>query len=187
MCSSLSWAASKKKKKGDEEPVTQVLDFPKDPPAAIVADASRMTFFISALSAKGLLSAQIRDAIRNLMGQSRGAQIVKLRAFVAGSGDLRRVPSLVSEIFTDKRLPLPAVTVVQVGALPLTGAQVLIEATAVDRKPTNPNGLAFIGGQPGSASGVGARLASMLGKASIRAQSVRQVTCFLDGLEFESS
>ncbi len=41
-------------------------------------------------------------------------------------------------------MPLPVVTVVQVGALPLTGVQVVMEATAVARKPVNPHGLAFL-------------------------------------------
>src|SRR3954451_3235618 len=119
------WSAPKKKKKNEEE-ITQTLEEPKDPPSAVVVDASRLTYFVSPLSAKGLLSQQVRDALKNLLGQVHGAQIMKIRAFVAGSGDLRRVPALTSEIFTDKKLPLPAVTVVQVGALPLTGAQVVL-------------------------------------------------------------
>src|SRR3954470_13981441 len=129
----LLWSAPKKKKKDDEE-ITQTLAEPKDPPAATVADANRLSFFVSPLSAKGLLSQQLRDALRNLLAQARGSQIVKIRAFVAGSGDLRRVPAVVSEKFKDKRHTIHAVSVVQVGALPLVGAQVILEATASDRK-----------------------------------------------------
>src|SRR5689334_6912078 len=139
----LSWSAPKKKKKKDEEEITQTLDEPKDPPPAITADASKLVFFSTPLSAKGLLSAQIKDAIKSLLSQTHGVRIVKIRAFVAGSGDLRRVPALVSEIFTDKKLALPVVSVVQVGALPLTGAQVILEATATDKRTVNPNGVAF--------------------------------------------
>src|SRR4051794_33765047 len=83
--SSLS-SAPKKKKKGDEE-ITQTLEEPKDPPSAVVADASRLTFFVSPLSAKGLLSQQVRDALKNLLGQVHGSPVMKIRAFVAGSGD----------------------------------------------------------------------------------------------------
>lgn len=138
--------AARKKKKEPEE-ITQTLEVPKDPPPAVVAEASRLVFHVSALSAKGLLSQQVRDALRDLQRQVRGASIVKLRAFVAGSGDLRRVQAIVSETFTERRQPLPALSVVQVGSLPMVGAQVVLESISVARKPVNPHGLAFISGQ----------------------------------------
>src|SRR3989442_8290288 len=95
-----------KKKKPEELP--QTLDLPKDPPATVTAETSRLVFHVSPLSAKGLLSQQVRDALKALLKSSNGATIVKLRAFLAGSGDLRRVTAIVSETFTDKHLPLPA-------------------------------------------------------------------------------
>ncbi len=174
-----------KKKKKDEEPVTQTLEIPKDPPPAVVADASRLTFFVTPLSAKGLLSQQVRDAVKSLLSQTRGAQVVKIRAFVAGSGDLRRVPSVVSELFTEKRLALPAVSAVQVGALPLVGAQVQLQAIAVDKKVVNPKGLAFVSGQAGDAKEAGPRLVKALADAGLKPESVRAVTCFVDSLDFE--
>ena len=85
------------------------------------------------LSAKGLLSQQTRDALKSLLHSNHGP-IVKLRAFVAGSGDLRRVGEIAGEMFLEKHMPLPALTVAQVGALPLEGAQMVMEATEVDRK-----------------------------------------------------
>ena len=105
-----------KKKK---EEATQTLEAPKEPPAAVTAETSRLIFQVSPLSAKGLLSQQVRDALKALLKSANGATIVKLRAFVAGSGDLRRVQAIAGEIFTERRLPLPALSVVQVGALPL--------------------------------------------------------------------
>lgn len=186
--SALSWSApKKKKKKGDEEPVTQTLEIPKDPPPAMVADASRLTFFVSPLSNKGLLTAQIRDAVKSLLSQTKGAQIVKIRAFVAGSGDLRRVPSVVSELFTDKKLQLPAVSAVQVGALPMVGAQVQLQAIGVDKKVLNPKGVAFVSGQAGSAKDAGPRLVKALTDSGLKAESVRQITCFVDSLDFEGT
>jgi enamine deaminase RidA (YjgF/YER057c/UK114 family) len=152
-----------------------------------VADASRLVFFVSPLSAKGLLTAQVRDAVKSLLSQTRGAQIVKIRAFVAGSGDLRRVPSVVSELFTEKRLALPAVSAVQVGALPMTGAQVQLQAIGLDKKPVNPKGLAFVSGQAGNAAEAGARLTKALADHGLKPESVRQVTCFVDSLDFEGS
>src|SRR5437763_12827086 len=109
-----------KKKKPEE--ITQTLELPKDPPATITAETSRLVFHVSPLSAKGLLSQQVRDALKALLKSTGGATVVKLRAFVAGSGDLRRVPAIVSETFALKHLPLPAGRVIQVGALPLEGA-----------------------------------------------------------------
>lgn len=140
-------ASGQKKKKGDEEPATQTLPLLKDPPAAVVAETGRLVFHVSPLSNKGLLSQQVRDALKALLRDTHGATIVKLRAFVAGSGDMRRVPAIVSETFTEHKLALPAVSTIEVGALPLEGAQVVIESVAVDKKTTNPNGLAFYSAQ----------------------------------------
>jgi enamine deaminase RidA (YjgF/YER057c/UK114 family) len=140
-------ALSKKKKKGDEEPATQVLQLPKEPPLAIVAETSRLVFHVTPLSAKGLLSAQVREALKALPRITGGATVVKLRAFVAGSGDLRRVQSIVSETFTVRRWPLPVLSVVQVGGLPLEGAQVVFESISMAKKEVNPHGLVFLAGQ----------------------------------------
>lgn len=141
-------ASAQKGKKKTEEPVTQTLPVLKDPPGAISAETARLVFHVSPLSNKGLLSQQVRDALKALLRDTHGAAIVKLRAFVAGSGDMRRISTIVSETFTDRKLPLPAVSTIEVGALPLEGAQVVIESIAVDRKNVNPNGLAFYSAQP---------------------------------------
>jgi hypothetical protein len=114
----------------------------------------------------------VRDALKALDRDNRGAQIVKLRAFVAGTGDMRRVQQIVSEVFTDKKQPLPALTTVQVGGLPLEGAQVVIESVSADKRPVNPTGLAFLSAR--SVDGLKA------------AGDMLRVTCFLtslDGLE----
>ena len=140
--------AQKGKKKTNEEPVTQTLPVLKDPPGAISAETARLVFHVSPLSSKGLLSQQVRDALKALLHDTRGAGIVKLRAFVSGSGDMRRVSTIVSETFTEHKLPLPAVSTIEVGALPLEGSQVVIESIAVDKKTVNPNGLAFYSAQP---------------------------------------
>ena len=107
----------------------------------------------------------MRDALRALQGRTRGATIVKLRAFVAGSGDLRRVRDLVSETFTERRQPLPVLSLVQAGALPLEGAQVVIESTALAKKEVNPSG-----------AGVHRRAGGVLGPAArSRAAAGRKV------------
>jgi enamine deaminase RidA (YjgF/YER057c/UK114 family) len=141
-------AAAQKGKKKTDEPVTQTLPVLKDPPSAISAETAHLVFHVSPLSNKGLLSQQVRDALKALLRDTHGAAIVKLRAFVAGSGDMRRIPTIVSETFADHKLALPAVSTIEVGALPLEGAQVVIESIAVDRKNVNPNGLGFYSAQP---------------------------------------
>ena len=141
-------APAQKNKKKTEEPVTQTLPLLKDPPSAVAAETDKLVFQVSPLSNKGLLSQQVRDALKALLRDNHGAAIVKLRAFVAGSGDMRRVPTIVSETFTDHKLALPAVSTIEVGALPMEGAQVVIESVAVEKKTVNPNGLAFYSAQP---------------------------------------
>ena len=178
--SSDALAADKKKKKPKKEPpeITQVLELPKDPPLTVVAQTERLVFHVSPLSAKGLLSQQIRDAVKALWNANRGAQIVKVRAFVAGSGDMRRVPAIVSEMFTDKRQPLPAVSVIQVGGLPLDGAQVVLESVGVDKKTVNPNGIAFVSGQAATAADPVGPL-----QAAMKGFEPRAITCFLNVLD----
>src|SRR5438128_9661211 len=180
-----------KKKK---EEITQTLELPKDPPASVTAETARLVFHVSPLSSKGLLSQQVRDALKALLKSTGGASIVKLRAFVAGSGDLRRVQAIVSEVFTEKKLALPALSVVQVGGLPLDGAQVAIESIAVARKTVNPLGLVFISGQAASsderiqkvaplAQKSAAALKTALLAAGSAPADVLRVTCFCSSLE----
>jgi len=187
-------AQKQKRKKRAEEEVTQVLELPKELPSVVAADSARLVFHVSPLSARGLLSQQVRDSLRNLLQQVRGATIVKLRGFVAGSGDIRRVQSLVSETFTERRLPLPALSVVRVGALPLDGAQVVLESVAAERKAVNPHGLAFLSGQPAVAAEplapLGplaeqslARLRAALAAAGLSPADVLRATCYLSRLD----
>jgi enamine deaminase RidA (YjgF/YER057c/UK114 family) len=179
------------KKKKEEE--TQVLQLPKDPPSAITAETRRLVFQVTPLSAKGLLSQQTRDALKWLLHSNNGATVVKLRAFVAGSGDLRRVRELVSETFTEHRQPLPVLSVVQVGALPMEAAQVVIEATEVAKKPAGEYGLVYISGQAATAAEPLdpvlplaeqsiARVATAVKAAGSEPGDVSRVTCFMSSL-----
>ncbi len=177
-----------------EEPPTQTLEIPKEPPQAVVAETGRLVFYVSPLSSKGLLSQQVRDALKALTGQAGRSAIVKLRAFVAGTGDIRRVQAIVSETFTARKQQIPAITVVQVGALPIAGVQVLMEATAVSRQVVHPNGLAFIAGQSVEESGLPSRLLplaqkampklrSALSAAGLEGKDVVQATCVMTSMD----
>jgi len=162
-----------KKPKEDKEPITQTLAVPREPPAAVSAETGKLVFHVSPLSAKGLLSQQIRDALKALDRANGGATIVKLRAFVAGGGDLRRVAAIVAEEFPAKK-PLPAVSTIQVGALPLEGAQVVIESVSLDKKTVNPVGLAFFSAQS---------VTQLRTEATTLRAELLRITCFLSSLD----
>ena len=180
----LSESKQKKKKKDTE---TQTLPPVRELPNIVEAATDRLTFEVSPLSAKGLLSQQTRDALKELLRTSRGT-IVKLRAFVAGSGDLRRVGELTADAFTDKHQPLPALSVVQVGGLPLTNAQIVIEATELDKRPVNPNGVAFVSGQSAASLTQSIdHLKIALHGAGLEPTDTLRVTCFVSSLDDEKS
>ncbi len=171
--------AQKRKSKKDEEPPTQVLPPEPEPPDAVSAETARLSFQVSPLSAKGLLSQQVRDALKALMRDNRGAQIVKIRAFVSGSGDLRRVQQIVGEEFTDRKIALPAVSTIQVGGLPMVGAQVVLEASSVEKRTTGAQELTFVAGADAPS---GSASIEELKKAAGGLDLLR-VTCFLTSLD----
>jgi enamine deaminase RidA (YjgF/YER057c/UK114 family) len=177
-------AQKRKKKKPEEEPRPQALEVLPDPPEAVVTEPGRLSFQVSPLSDKGLLSQQVHDALKVLARLNHGVPIVKLRAFVAGSGDLRRVKDIVAEDFTEKKQSLPAVSTIQVGALPLPGAQVVIEAVSSEKRVVNPSGVAFLSaGESANPAAAVAQLQSSINGASIKAADVLRVTCFLSSLD----
>jgi enamine deaminase RidA (YjgF/YER057c/UK114 family) len=192
ICALAVTAPAQRKKKKEEE--TQTLQLPKELPAAVSGDPRRMSFHVTPLSSKGLLSQQIRDALKAAARDAGSDTVLKIRAFVAGSGDLRRVRDLVSEVFTDRRQPLPVLSLVQSGGLPMEGAQVVLEVTSAGRKEVNPNGLAFISAQIAASENPLDPAAPLAEKsvASLRRavkgvgsepSDVLRVTCFLSSLE----
>lgn len=187
----MALSAAKKNKKEEE---TQALQLPRELPITTVGETRRLLFYTTPLSAKGLLSQQIRDALKALERQAGGNTVLHIRAFVAGSGDLRRVRELVSEIFTDRRQPLPALSLIQAGGLPLDGAQVVLEAIAAGKKDLYSGGLAFISAPAAfSASPLDpvvplveqslTRLQQAVRSAALDASDVLRVTCFLSSLD----
>jgi enamine deaminase RidA (YjgF/YER057c/UK114 family) len=153
-----------------------------DPPGAVLAATERLVFHTSPLSSRGLLSEQVRDALKALDKANGGAVFLKLRAFVAGTGDMRRVAAIVTEEFTDKKWPLPAITTVLVGGLPLENAQVVIEAVSEEKsKSVNPGGLAFLSAQEGAtAEEAVAKFGAALKAAGAEAA---RITCFSESMQ----
>ncbi len=176
-------AQKNKKKKPDVEPRPQALEVIPEPPEAVIAEPGRLSFQVSPLSDKGLLSQQVHDALKALFRLNHGAPILKVRAFVAGSGDLRRVRDIVAEDFSDKKKELPAVSTIQVGALPLAGAQVVIEAMSSEKKVVNAGGVAFVPAvRSATAAAAVARMDSALSGAGVKAADVLRITCFMSPL-----
>ncbi len=163
----------------------QVLPPEKDPPPAVLADTNRLVFSLVPLSAKGLLSQQTREAMRAaIRAANHGTTIMKLRAFVAGSGDVRRVQDLEGEVFPDKHQPLPALSVIQAGALPLQGAQIWLEVISQSDREVNPHGLGFFSAQTGtSIAEAGSALSAALAKAGLQDSDAVRVTCYVNSLD----
>jgi enamine deaminase RidA (YjgF/YER057c/UK114 family) len=187
-------AQRKKKGKKAEEEITQSLEVIPDPPSSVTVETSKLEYIVSPLSGKGLLSQQIRDGLRNLRMLAKGRQIMKIRAFVAGTGDQRRVQAIVSETFAERKQPLPAVATIQVGLIPLEGAQVVLEAAVIGKKAVNPFGLAFLSGMGGYGQEPPDKLLPMLEKAigdltrttriaGSEPADVLRVTCLLSALD----
>ena len=180
-----------KSKKKEEQ--TQVLQLPAELPGAVAGSPRRLAFHVTPLSGKGLLTHQVREALRTLSHDSGSETVLKIRAFVAGSGDVRRVRDLVSEEFSARKQPLPVLTLVRAGGLPLEGAQVVLEAVTESRKDLNPHGLAFFSPQLAASDNPLdpvaplvrkslAQLAQGLNAAGLAPQSVLRVTCFVSSL-----
>lgn len=169
-------ASQRRKKQKEEEEITQTLELPPEPPASVQADPARLAFVHAPLSARGLLSQQTRDGIRALLQNARGARFVRIRAWVAGTGDLRRVPMIVSEIFSERKQPLPVVTVVQVGALPLEGAQVQLEAVVEQRRPAGA-GAVFAAVSSRTPEETFARLRRTMAGAGVPPQAAGSLVC----------
>ena len=185
------------RKQQDVGPPTQVRPLPPTPPAVVTADSSRLVFRVAPVWTRGLLSQQVRRELKTLFKSLKRSRIVHLRAFVAGSGDMRRVQSVVGDVFSNKHLPLPSLSVVQVGPLPVPGAQVVLEAVAEDRKVRNPNGLAFISGQAVSSGEAPLlvaplarrslnRIRSAIGSLGLENKDVLRLTCYCSSLRDEA-
>jgi enamine deaminase RidA (YjgF/YER057c/UK114 family) len=186
----LAWPSGKKKKEDE----TQTLQLPKELPNAVIAEIHRLSFHVTPLSAKGLLSQQVRDALKAVGRENGSDTVLKIRAFTAGSGDARRVRDLVSEAFTDRHQPLPALSLIQTGGLPMEGAQVVLETVAEGKKDINPGGLVFLSAQAATSENPLDPVAPLVEKslaalrqgvqsAGSEAKDVLRVTCFLSSLE----
>jgi len=167
----------------------QTLNLPKDPPLIALGETSRLTFNVSPLSGRGLLSEQTRDALKAILKLNGGAPIVHIRAISAGNGDVRRIPQIVSDVLGDKHGPLPSVSVLQVGALPLDDAQIVLETVSVGKKEVNRDGVTFHSVETVVATAPADPLMPLLQKsidqlaAKMNGNAALSVTCFVSTLD----
>lgn len=180
----LAWVATGGQRKKNEEPKTQVLPLPPELPMALVADTDALDFHISRLLRTGGLAVQIRQSLADLIRDTYGETIIKLRAFVAGAGDARRVQAEVTQIFSEHKLPLPVLSILQVGALGDQAAQVVIEAVVSTHRTVNPQGLAFLAGQMGpSLSEALEHVKASARTAGVERERVLTCTCFTSRIQ----
>lgn len=176
--------SAQRRKNGNTEPKPQVLPLPPELPMALVADTASLDFHISPLLKTGGLSAQIRQSLNDLIRDTHGETIIKLRAFVSGAGDARRVRAEVASLFTEHKLPLPVLSVVQVGGLGEETAAVEIEGVVATKRTLNPNGLAFFTGETGgSFSEALERLKTSVRAANVTPDHLLTTTCFTSRIE----
>jgi enamine deaminase RidA (YjgF/YER057c/UK114 family) len=175
---------SAQRKRKYEEPKPQILPLPPGLPMALAADTGSLDFHISPLLKTGGLSAQIRRSLTDLIRDTHGETIVKLRAFVAGAGDARRVEAEAAAIFSERKLPLPVLTILQVGGLEDTAAQVVIEAVVSTPRTANPNGLAFIAGQQSATLREAfEKMKHAASAATVEPDRLLRMTCFTSRIE----
>lgn len=148
------------------------------------AETAELSFYSAPLLKSGGLAAQIRRSLADLLRDTHGRTIIKLRAFVSGAGDARRVQSEVTDQFTSHKAPLPVVTILQVGSLGEELAQVAFEVVLSTQQSLNPNGLIFFSGQTGRSLEEAVR---ELGKSASEASAAREdmlsCTCFTSRLD----
>ena len=160
------------------------MPLPPIPPMALKADTAGLDFHLSPLLKTGGLAIQIRRSLNDLLHETHGETIVKLRGFVAGAGDARRLQAEVAQIFGEHKLPLPVLSVLQVGALAESTAQVEIEAVVATRRTNNPQGLAFFAGQPGgNLTQALDRLKESVRAAGVSPDHLLLATCFTARLD----
>ncbi len=175
------------KAEAQRTPKTQTLNIPRDPPLVAAGETSRLTFQVSPLSGKGLLSEQTRGALKAILKLNGNSPIIHLRAFSAGNGDIRRIPQIVSDELNNK--PLPSISVLQAGALTLNDAQVVLEAVSLGKKNVNKTGLTFHAAETVQSDDPHATVQSLLQKsvdqlaARMNGNTPLAVTCFVSSLD----
>jgi enamine deaminase RidA (YjgF/YER057c/UK114 family) len=157
-------------------------------PRLVDAETARLRFQVSDVPQAGTVAEQVRQCLRGF-----SSPVVALRAFVVGQENAATVRDAVEAEFKKRRQPLPALSIIIVGALPHQNARVQIEAVTTAKQSVNPNGIAFVSGQPASAEQPAAQVAPLIEKSlsalrtahqaiNIQPADVLRGTCFVSSL-----
>jgi enamine deaminase RidA (YjgF/YER057c/UK114 family) len=117
-----------------------------------------------------------------------------VRAFIAGKTEGAQALDLVAKTFAKKKLPIPVISIIRVGALENPASQVVLETIAEAPTVQNPNGIVFVSGQLTSAPKAPnpaaaplaekslANLRAALAGMQVEPPAVLRVTCFASTL-----
>lgn len=143
-CLLLAAALPGQKKIEEEKP--QVLALAPEAPDYIKAETARYSFLALPAEESGLLSRQVEESMKNLRRLLKKRKVLRITAWVGGAGDARRVSSSIRELLAKWKMPIPAISVIRVGALPSRASRVAFDVEVEEEDPVNPHGLLFLAG-----------------------------------------
>ncbi len=154
---------------------------------AVEAETQRLQFQVAPLTTNGDIGTQVRQQLKHFK-----SSIVHLRAFVVGVDRITAAKVAIEQELKQRKSE-PALTIVAVGALP-RGVLVALEAVTLARNAVNPNGIAFVSGQAGSADKPVPQMLPLAEKAmrdlntvhqavGIEAKDVQRITCLMTSLQ----
>lgn len=136
--------AQRSKSKDYEKP--QTLAVIPEAPGAVKIRTSRLEFLRIPEENSGLLTRQVEESMKSLRKALRKKRLARITAWVGGAGDVRRVSSSIRELLDGWKVPLPAIIVIRVGALPNPATRVAFDIEVEGDDPVNPHGLIYLAG-----------------------------------------
>lgn len=140
----LSLPSQAQKRPEPEKP--QVLELAPEAPDFVKTETSRLAYLSLPVEQRGLLSRQVEESMKNLRRLLGKRKVLRITAWVGGAGDTRRVSTSIRELLAKWRIPIPAITVIRVGALPNPASRVAFDVEVAEPDPVNPHGLMFLAG-----------------------------------------
>ena len=162
LCLAATLVAGKEKNPDDE---TQTLALPKDPPAVAVGETRHLLFYrVASFRQRAADPADTRRLESDSEGKRRRARGAHpgirggQRRHSEGAANRQRSVH-------GKKTPLPSVSVIRAGGLPVENAQVVLEAVSVAKKETNSGGVQFVAGDEAVDKDPSASVKPLLDKA----------------------
>lgn len=138
--------APAQKPKPPEPEKPQMLAVIPDAPGAVKVQTPRLQYLRIPDETTGLLSRQVEESMKSLRKVLRKRRLARITAWVGGAGDVRRVSASVRELLGEWRIPIPAITVIRVGALSSPATRVSFDVEVEADEEVNPHGLIYLAG-----------------------------------------